>query len=77
MKTCLRICENDFAVIQKYLFPEDGKEAIAFAQQLGVKEAWIVHMSHHIEPHALEEQKLPKGIHLAYDGEVIEFGSLS
>lgn len=31
MKTCLRICEDDFAVIQKHLFPEDGKEAIAFA----------------------------------------------
>ena len=31
MKTCLRICEKDFAIIQKHLFPEDGKEAIAFA----------------------------------------------
>lgn len=31
MKTCLRICEDDFAAIQKHLFPEDGKEAIAFA----------------------------------------------
>lgn len=31
MKTCLRICEEDFDVIRKHLFPEDGKEAIAFA----------------------------------------------
>lgn len=31
MKTCLRICEEDFDVICKHLFPEDGKEAIAFA----------------------------------------------
>lgn len=48
------------------------EEAIAFARRLGVKETWLVHMSHHIEPHAREEQKLPTGIHLAYDGEVIE-----
>ena len=49
------------------------EEAIAFAQKLDVKEAWLVHMSHHIRPHAIEEKTLPAGIHLAYDGEVIEF----
>ncbi|MBQ6751481.1 MAG: MBL fold metallo-hydrolase [Bacteroidaceae bacterium] len=49
------------------------EEAIAFAQSLGVKDAWLVHMSHHIKPHAQEETLLPPGIHLAYDGEVIEF----
>ena len=49
------------------------EDAIAFARRLGVKDAWLVHMSHHIEPHACEEQKLPQGIHLAYDGEVLEF----
>ena len=31
MRTCLRISECDFDVIQKHLFPDDGKEAIAFA----------------------------------------------
>lgn len=31
MKTCLRISADDYAVIQTHLFPEDGKEAIAFA----------------------------------------------
>ena len=49
------------------------EDAIAFAQQLGVKEAWLVHMSHHTKPHAEEEKTLPAGIHLAYDGEVIEW----
>ena len=49
------------------------EEAITFTQKLGVKETWLVHMSHHIEPHAIEEKTLPAGIHLAYDGEVIEF----
>ena len=49
------------------------EEAIAFARRLGVKDAWLIHMSHHIKPHAEEEKLLPEGIHLAYDGEVIEF----
>lgn len=49
------------------------EDAIAFAQKLGVKEAWLIHMSHHIKPHAEEEKTLPVGIHLAYDGEVIAF----
>ena len=48
-------------------------DAIAFAQKLGVKEAWLIHMSHHIQKHQQEEKSLPAGIHLAYDGEVIEF----
>lgn len=47
-------------------------EAIAFVQSLGVKETWLVHMGHHIKPHADEEKLLPKGVHLAYDGEIIE-----
>ena len=48
------------------------EDAIAFSRQLGVRETWLVHMSHHIKPHAIEEKNLPAGIHLAYDGEVIE-----
>lgn len=31
MKTCLRICADDYKAIAKHLFPEDGLEAIAFA----------------------------------------------
>ena len=31
MKTCLRICEEDYSVIRTHLLPEDGLEAIAFA----------------------------------------------
>ena len=31
MKTCLRISEDDYHILQNHLFPEDGKEAIAFA----------------------------------------------
>lgn len=49
------------------------EEAIDFSRSLGVKDTWLIHMSHHISLHAIEEQSLPKGIHLAYDGEIIEF----
>ena len=49
------------------------EEAIAFSRKLGVKETWLIHMSHHIQKHQQEEKSLPAGIHLAYDGEVIEF----
>ena len=52
---------------------QTSEEAIAFARQLGVKEAWLIHMSHHIRRHQQEEASLPAGIHLAYDGEVINF----
>lgn len=47
------------------------EEAVDFSRLLGVKDAWLIHMSHHIRPHAIEESSLPQGIHLAYDGEVI------
>lgn len=49
------------------------EDAIAFSRKIGAKETWLIHMSHHIKPHAEEEKTLPEGIHLAYDGEVIEF----
>lgn len=31
MKTCLRICTDDYDLIKNHLYPQDGKEAIAFA----------------------------------------------
>ena len=49
------------------------EDAIAFGRQLGVKEMWIIHLNHNILPHEQEERLLPEGVHLAYDGEVIEF----
>ena len=49
------------------------EEAIDFSRSLGAKDTWLIHMSHHILPHSTEEQSLPQDIHLAYDGEVIEF----
>ena len=43
-------------------------EAILFSERIGAKQTYIIHMSHHIECHAIEEQKLPENVHLAYDG---------
>ena len=47
-------------------------DAVSFSKMLGVKETWIVHMSHDIAPHEEEQSLLPQHVHLAYDGEVIE-----
>ncbi len=44
------------------------REAIALADELGVEKAYIIHMSHHIQPHAIEMGNLPENRILAYDG---------
>ena len=43
-------------------------EAIRFAQRVGAKQTYFIHMSHFILPHCEEEKLLPAGINLAYDG---------
>lgn len=48
------------------------EDAIDFSRLIGSPQTWIVHMSHHILPHEKEQQNLPDGFHLAYDGEIIE-----
>lgn len=48
------------------------EDAIDFSRLIGSPQTWIVHMSHHILPHDKEQQNLPDGFHLAYDGEIIE-----
>lgn len=48
------------------------EQACAFAAQLKVPQTFIVHMSHHINLHAVENTMLPKGIRLAYDGQTVE-----
>ena len=48
------------------------EDAIDFSRHIGSPQTWIVHMSHHILPHDKEQQNLPDGFHLAYDGEIIE-----
>lgn len=48
------------------------EEAIDFARALGSPATYLIHMSHHIQPHAEEEALLPEGFHLAYDFMEIE-----
>jgi len=47
-------------------------EAIALTAELGVTEAYFTHISHQLGLHAEVERDLPKGIHLAYDGLVLQ-----
>lgn len=51
------------------------EDAVNFIERLGRPESWLIHMSHHIRLHAVEEQDLPPHIHLACDGEVIEMNN--
>lgn len=46
-------------------------ETLQLLERLRPKEAFLVHMSHDIE-HAETESALPSGVHLAYDGLVLE-----
>lgn len=43
-------------------------EAVALVQELKIPEAYFTHISHQLGLHEIVEKKLPKGIHLAYDG---------
>lgn len=48
------------------------EEAIALVQELEIPEAYFTHISHQLGLHAEVEQHLPEGMHLAYDGLVVE-----
>jgi phosphoribosyl 1,2-cyclic phosphate phosphodiesterase len=48
------------------------EEAIAMVQELKVPAGYFTHISHQLGRHAIVEAELPKGIHLAYDRQVIE-----
>lgn len=47
-------------------------DAIAFADRLNVKEAYVIHMSHDIAPHAIEAANMPPHRQLAYDGMTVD-----
>ena len=47
-------------------------EAISFAEQIGAKQTFFTHISHHLGFHEQVNKGLPEGIHLAYDGLKIE-----
>ena len=47
-------------------------DALQMAGRVGAKQTWFIHMSHQIGLHAEVEKTLPSGVHLAYDGALIE-----
>lgn len=44
------------------------EDAVAFADNLGVDEAYIIHVSHHLGLHSAEDALMPPHRHIAYDG---------
>ena len=46
-------------------------EAVELVQELGVPQAYFTHISHQLGKHEEIEKQLPQGIHLAYDGLVV------
>ncbi len=47
-------------------------EAIELSQELGIKETWFTHISHQLGLHKLVDAELPVGMHLSYDGLIIQ-----
>lgn len=47
------------------------EEAIAAARQIGARKTYFIHMTHDVL-HARDDETLPDGIELAYDGMVVE-----
>lgn len=48
------------------------EEAIALSQEIGAEQTYITHASHQLGLHAALEAELPEGIHMAYDGLVLQ-----
>ena len=48
-------------------------DAIAFAQSIGARRTLLTHMCHDIGLHDKVNRRLPKGVKLAFDGQVIDF----
>jgi len=48
-------------------------EAIDVVQELKIPKSYFTHISHQLGKHAEIEAELPEGMHLAYDGLVLEF----
>jgi phosphoribosyl 1,2-cyclic phosphate phosphodiesterase len=57
---------------QKHISHFNLDEAVAMVQELKVPLAYFTHISHQLGKHAEVEAELPEGIHLAYDGLVLE-----
>lgn len=58
--------------IESHMTHQNLEQALENAKRIGAKQTYFIHMSHHIGLHAGAEKLLPKNVHFAYDGLVIE-----
>jgi phosphoribosyl 1,2-cyclic phosphate phosphodiesterase len=58
---------------QKHISHFTLEEAILMVQELKIPRGYFTHISHQLGKHSEIESELPEGIHLAYDGLVLEF----
>jgi phosphoribosyl 1,2-cyclic phosphate phosphodiesterase len=58
---------------QKHISHFTLQEAVEIIQELRIPTAYLTHISHQLGRHAEVEAELPEGIHLAYDGLVLNF----
>lgn len=54
--------------IEQHPTHQNIDEAVAFAQRIGARQTYFIHMSHGAYLQAESEQKLPGNIHFAHDG---------
>lgn len=58
---------------QKHVSHYTLAEAIELVEELEVPKAYLTHLSHQMGLHAVIESELPEQIHLAWDGQTLEF----
>ena len=58
---------------QKHISHFTLEEAIDMVKELEVPTAYFTHISHQLGRHEEIEAELPEGIHLAYDGLLLQF----
>lgn len=58
---------------QKHVSHFNLQEAIDLVTELKIPEAYLTHISHQLGRHVEVEDELPKGIHLAHDGLLLNF----
>ena len=51
---------------------QNVRQAVLFAERIGAKQTYFVHMSHRAGMHAIMNPKFPKNVQFAYDGLVLE-----
>ena len=58
--------------IEEHLSHQNVAQALVLAEQIGARQTYFIHMSHHFGLHAEMETKMPEGVFIAYDGLEIE-----